>query len=314
MQYNDESVRLRTFNADNWPHGAFLDPNILAQTGLYFIGPGDTLKCHFCKVEIRCWRQDDDEIEEHLRFSPSCPLLIREATDNIPIDEELLNEALPILPPRFPPAFVDIAPELFGFLLRPPVVVDNAAAATTTSVPIEFEYKIPEYAMEAKRLGTYEFWPAKTFPRPEALSEAGFFYKQIGDRVQCFSCAGILRDWDSTDVPWEQHALWFRDCKYLQLVKGNEYVKDLERKRSEAKASSGNGDAAAAAPSPPSPQSAEDIDKKDKDLCKICYIRDSNIAFLPCGHVVTCGVCASTMVNCPVCRLNSSGKLRLFFS
>lgn len=51
---------------------------------------------------------------------------------------------------------------------------------------------------------------------------------------------------------------------------------------------------------PPSPP------KEDNKLasreCVICWERERGAAFLPCGHLVSCGPCARNLTKCPVCR------------
>lgn len=60
--------------------------------------------------------------------------------------------------------------------------------------------------------------------------------------------------------------------------------------------------AAAWAASKQEASSAED----DDDACVICLDQPSNLTFQPCGHTVTCAVCAMMVTQaeqpCPVCR------------
>ena len=34
----------------------------------------------------------------------------------------------------------------------------------------------------------------------------------------------------------------------------------------------------------------------------VCVESDRAVLFLPCGHAVACGVCATGLQECPVCR------------
>jgi hypothetical protein len=45
-----------------------------------------------------------------------------------------------------------------------------------------------------------------------------------GDQVQCYYCDGGLKNWDPEDAPFEEHARWFGECGFLQMVKGRAYV------------------------------------------------------------------------------------------
>lgn len=91
---NAEDARRKTFI--DWPH-SFLNPDILAMTGFYFIGPSDNVKCYFCKAEIARWEPEDNEVNEHQRWSPNCPLLRRRTTNNVPNNIVKLDRALPPL-------------------------------------------------------------------------------------------------------------------------------------------------------------------------------------------------------------------------
>lgn len=81
---NREEERLKTFNVD-WPH-AFISTRILEKTGFYYIGPHDQVKCFFCGTEVASWEVGDNEVIEHRRWSPNCPLLKRRNTSNVPMD------------------------------------------------------------------------------------------------------------------------------------------------------------------------------------------------------------------------------------
>ena len=46
------------------------------------------------------------------------------------------------------------------------------------------------------------------------------------DHVSCFSCGSGLRNWEPEDDPWMEHARWFPQCRFLILMKGEEYIKE----------------------------------------------------------------------------------------
>lgn len=85
-------------------------------------------------------------------------------------------------------------------------------------------YTTPHLEIEANRLKTFKEWPINLKMKPRELSDAGFFYTGMGDRVQCFSCGGGLKNWEDDDVALEQHALWYGNCEYLKLIKGQKYI------------------------------------------------------------------------------------------
>lgn len=82
----------------------------------------------------------------------------------------------------------------------------------------------PEYASKIERYRSFHDWPKSMKPTPTQLSDAGFFYTLRGDQVICFCCGGSLRDWETTDNPWIQHALWYGHCYFIRIMKGSEYI------------------------------------------------------------------------------------------
>lgn len=53
-------------------------------------------------------------------------------------------------------------------------------------------------------------------------------------------------------------------------------------------------------------------ERRDEDLCKICYDRDIDVVLYPCGHFVLCRWCAQKVSDCPVCRLVITDVIRTY--
>lgn len=196
----------------------------------------------------------------------------------------------------------------------------------------------PEYAVEANRLKSYEDWPKTMRQKPQELSDAGFFYTGKGDRVACFSCGGGLKDWEPNDNPWEQHGMWYGKCEYVQLVKGADFVKKMEEKRQQELAQCEENKLNSSAEQPSSSnvsnklmdslaetskemvvdeEVGQEEEKKvlnETKLCKICFTNEYNTAFYPCGHVIACAKCASSVTKCPCCRQPFNNVIRVYFS
>lgn len=213
-----EQNRAETFTA-NWPH-AYISPHILAKIGFYYIGPHDKVKCYFCKTEICSWEMGENEIKTHSIWSPNCPLLNKKDTLNVPIQptkelQELLSS---------------VAHNLHSSLeidQRPDAYVETPFSLTSAILPnVDF----PAFADEETRLETYENWPIEAKQTPKQLSEAGFLHTQKSDRVICFSCGGGLCDWQPNDDPWEQHAIFYGNCKFLLRTKGIKYINEVKEK------------------------------------------------------------------------------------
>jgi hypothetical protein len=56
----------------------------------------------------------------------------------------------------------------------------------------------------------------------------------------------------------------------------------------------------------------------DYNECKICLNEISNIAFIPCGHTISCNKCSEIIIKstkkCPLCRSHINNTLKIFNS
>ena len=89
----------------------------------------------------------------------------------------------------------------------------------------------PQYATLEARLRTFREWPPALRQKPRDLAEAGFYYIGLSDQVKCFYCDGGLRNWQSEDEPWKEHARWFQKCVFVRLVKGDGYIAECLKER-----------------------------------------------------------------------------------
>ncbi|KAH9494786.1 hypothetical protein Btru_020610 [Bulinus truncatus] len=69
--------------------------------------------------------------------------------------------------------------------------------------------------MSSKRLATFESWPKEKHLTAQELSEAGFLYTGVSDRVRCFWCNVELHEWEAGDSPWVEHARFSPECQYV---------------------------------------------------------------------------------------------------
>lgn len=53
-------------------------------------------------------------------------------------------------------------------------------------------------------------------------------------------------------------------------------------------------------------------ERRDEDLCKICYDKDIDVVLYPCGHFVLCRWCAQKVSDCPVCRSVITDVIRTY--
>merc|ERR1712039_228825 len=53
-------------------------------------------------------------------------------------------------------------------------------------------------------------------------------------------------------------------------------------------------------------------ERRDEDLCKICYDKDIDVVLYPCGHFIICRWCAQKVSDCPVCRFVITDVIRTY--
>ncbi|XP_063408069.1 baculoviral IAP repeat-containing protein 3-like [Mytilus trossulus] len=289
--------------------------------------------------------------------------------------------------------------------------------------------RYPNYAALQVRISSFQGWPSYLDQTPKQMATAGFLFAGYQDYTRCFFCGGGLRNWETGDDPWVEHARWFPKCSYLRQNKGDRFIKAVQDKheqlnKEESKKSdqitsfqttetTQNGsnllshsnpqqrsspsylDTAAAMSvlemgytqeqvlrviqqllrdKPDGTYTATDImsilleneqpnvdstnavrhdssandlslnatsqgnnipeplinnlsesnlddaeslieenrQLRDQRLCKICLELDASIAFLPCGHLVSCSDCAPALRRCPMCRAFVKGTVKTF--
>lgn len=59
-------------------------------------------------------------------------------------------------------------------------------------------------------------------------------------------------------------------------------------------------------------QQQRSSERRDEDLCKICYDHDIDVVLYPCGHFVLCRMCAQKVSDCPVCRFVITDVIRTY--
>ncbi|XP_008195667.1 baculoviral IAP repeat-containing protein 6 isoform X2 [Tribolium castaneum] len=83
-----EAKRRETFT--HWPHMDYkwALPDQMAQAGFYHqpnASGDDRAMCFTCTVCLVCWERTDEPWSEHERHSPSCPFVMGEYTQNVPL-------------------------------------------------------------------------------------------------------------------------------------------------------------------------------------------------------------------------------------
>ena len=230
------------------------------------------------------------------------------------------------------------------------VIIRKGTMENTTNNVIPFKYpKYPEYQYLTTRLDSYLHyeWPIGLGQTSNSLAEAGLFYYGESDRVKCYHCGGGLSRWYQEDNPWIEHARNFPTCVHVKMHKTQEFINnariiyittntnnllhdnnDTTSKRTETVSSMENNLPIGVRiigklihkevrkekkkKEIPKCESMENL--QDGRKCKICMDKDINIAFLNCGHVCACSMCALSCEKCPCCRAEIDKFVKIYFS
>ncbi|XP_078067474.1 E3 ubiquitin-protein ligase XIAP-like isoform X2 [Mustelus asterias] len=193
-----EEARLKTFTT--WPSYAIVTPKELAKAGLYYIHKDDQVQCFCCGGLMKNWEPGDRAMSEHKRHFPMCAFILGHSVGNIPLDPNC--------------SWTDVNQPLNG-----------EAEANVFCLP-----KHPDKQTYESRLQTFK--SSEHFAlNASDLARAGFYSTGEEDNVKCFHCDGGLRNWESCDEAWEQHAKWFPGCAFLTQQKGHDFVNDVQLKK-----------------------------------------------------------------------------------
>uniref|UniRef100_H2Z959 RING-type domain-containing protein n=1 Tax=Ciona savignyi TaxID=51511 RepID=H2Z959_CIOSA len=200
-----ESYRLSTFV--KFPQETPVNPRHLAAAGFHYTGYKDRVKCFCCGLCVESWCQGDD-VKSTRWHRNNCEFINGQDSGNQPIGEE--------------PSFLCMPDtlEMSGFILRFYFysTFQRIELATIASATDKQLFHGLDLRKESDRMKTFEVWPAQNRTVSSVhLAQSGFFYFGNLDRVQCFSCGGVLRNWNYGDNVNNEHRRHFPHCRYRDL-------------------------------------------------------------------------------------------------
>lgn len=243
-----EANRQKTFLHQNWIY-QLLNTELMAASGLYYLGVSDKVQCFSCKMHIFKWNHNDDVAGEHLRLSPYCPFLTRQYTTNIPLDCKRLEEILPSSIPGFSLSLSPFTTTKKCFTFVDNILI-NACSPLKLMPPIYFclrdEVERRRTLKAHKKLSLY----------CDSIATSGLFYSTLENALKCFSCG----------VKYKQFNNFQEIVSLLQMHEASK-CSFVKKKLDEKK---------------PVPIDDADDDTDDPNVCKICYTATITAAFLPC--------------------------------
>ncbi|XP_071115032.1 baculoviral IAP repeat-containing protein 7-B-like [Haliotis cracherodii] len=288
----------------------------LAKAGFYATGDGDETRCFCCGVRYRNWQHGDKPASvPHKHYCRHNHDLHR---GNVSFTENPLSSSIDCALTQlwYPTSDFDVhdpSPEIQRLSITHPNRRPRSAISPQPTAGTN--HQAPGYSSETNRLASFRGWPSERFLRE--LSAAGFYYTGNSDNVQCFRCGLVLRAWDEEDDPWRVHARLRPDCPFLaarcppdttpQVAELRSH--EMQPQKIDPKHKEETKDLTESNLLKATKENTEQL--RDASACKICLENPANIIFLPCGHLVACGVCSPALERCPVCRKHIRGTVRV---
>uniref|UniRef100_V9IB38 Apoptosis 2 inhibitor n=1 Tax=Apis cerana TaxID=7461 RepID=V9IB38_APICE len=198
-KYRIMSHRLQSFT--NWPLSSIVLPENLAKAGFYYLQHDDEVQCIYCGGILKKWELGDDPNKKHRKYFPNCNFYVyQDKDDNL-------------------------------YLSNVKLISGTTSNLSDLGIQTHTTPKKQDCATYEGRLHTFNGWPKNIKQTPEILASAGFYYDGYSDHVRCFHCDGGLRNWETTDDVWIEHAKWFPKCEFVNLVRGQEFIKQCINNR-----------------------------------------------------------------------------------
>ncbi|XP_063603118.1 baculoviral IAP repeat-containing protein 2-like [Penaeus indicus] len=225
-----EEQRLGTFI--DWPH-EWLKPSELAVDGFYYLRKRDYCACIFCRGIVGAWERGDTPRGEHQRHFPHCPFIRDQPVGNVPIIPGNILARLPALHVSLDDCRSSrrVKADVCGLSSRHMAGSYPECRGSLEGIGLS-QHSGPtrsDFMTVDSRLETYVEWPEDIGLHIQDLAEAGFFYCGLSDHVRCFHCGKGLRNWISSDIPWKEHARWYPTCRFVLLMKGQDYINKVQQ-------------------------------------------------------------------------------------
>ncbi len=207
-----EQERLNTYI--NWPLD-WLSAEELAREGFYFLRTKDHVACFSCKGIVGHWETGDIPKQEHKKHFSHCKFINNVAVGNVSIKHGNILARLSTNQTHPEPQEYDVC----GF-----------QTLNDLGLPQYTGPKYKNYITEEERLKSFietldsGDWPDRISQTPSEFAEAGFFWQGVSDHVRCFHCGNGLRNWENGAIPWNEHAIWYPECNYVIMKKGQDFI------------------------------------------------------------------------------------------
>ncbi|XP_020832027.1 E3 ubiquitin-protein ligase XIAP [Phascolarctos cinereus] len=336
-----EEARLKSFQ--NWPHYAHLTPQELASAGLYYLGVEDQVQCFCCGGKLKNWEPRDRAMTEHKRHFPKCLFVMGRDVGNAPIEMDFSCERNYQNHAHFPrnPAMAEYEARLITFATWI-YSVNERQLAKAGFYALGDRDKVACFHCGG---GLNDWKPnedpweqhAKWYPGCKyLLEEKGQDYVNNIHLVNPLDGTMMETTKDASSITKEIDDIVLQNPLVQDAIRMGFSFHEIKRIVGEKIKSSGNDyksleglvadlviaqkesaqEGAASAVAMQKDVSTEEQLRylQEEKLCKICMDENIAVVFIPCGHLVTCQMCAEAINKCPMCCAVINLKQKIFMS
>ncbi|XP_070189529.1 E3 ubiquitin-protein ligase XIAP-like [Littorina saxatilis] len=307
---SNASVRVRLSTFSDWPAAGLPSPRSLVIAGFYCMGTGDSVRCFYCGVTLRNWRENDDPWETHVRFRFSCDYVMTVK------GEDFICQTQVKLATGHPVSSTPI--ECESHLQADISNVSNYRAPPRNSTAPA----TPHSDTTSRDNTSPKNRSAEGYTIPRTLNTGA----QVGDggtRVEVASTqnsvsASLPRPEDlQTDgehTSSETHATTshlfpeHQEATATQQTARQTHTSVSTEHSNNTTRVIGNQEEATYL------QSLHDTNRRlrQRVTCRVCRNRSVDTIFLPCGHLCTCEACAASVRECCLCHDRIRGTAHVY--
>ncbi|KPM06453.1 baculoviral IAP repeat-containing protein 3-like protein [Sarcoptes scabiei] len=299
--YKDSSCRLASFDNINWPKK--LDKKRFVEAGFFYSGKEDRTICHHCGGLLFSWKKEDDPTSDHAKFFPECMFIIEMKGDEY-------HE------------FVRFKKQMI--LMRSKLNKNNA---TLMIKEINSIRKISFENFKSMKRSLSKLLDILKRPDNNRATEYyEDYFKKFNFLIDCQNISHFFSN--EHDSNSSSSALTSLSISSASSSSGDNDDDILSRFSALNLPDSNDSDYYSSKsdcddeedewPDSSKENHSDDDNRMQStkiDLtCSICYERQIQVVFIPCGHQLACLKCAMQIDVCPVCRNRITSKLRTYFA
>ncbi|WAR15355.1 DIAP2-like protein [Mya arenaria] len=303
-KYSTISSRIASFNQCPEIH---VMPRTLAEAGFYYAGIGDCTRCFWCGIGLRHWTREDDPWTEHARFSLDCNhVLINKGQEFI----NLVKLALDLTEEKdeCPQAQASEAPTENHETGRPKDDVEDLMTSDAAQSVRDMGYNDDIIRIAIRAIITSK--------GKEKLNGMN-----IMEEIFRIEDEPVNNKNDSTGASSTVQTITSRSTETCTPVQKNENTTDGNKSGQET-ATSIQTEESQCASAELEKKTVEHRHKrrllnenkalKESTMCSSCSKKEVCIVFLPCGHLISCEQCGSSVRTCMTCGQRVRGTVRTY--